>query len=69
MAIPKFTENVNNITSIVGNTPTITAAELKALFDKAGVDLKTYTALLANYLESNAAASDIGAAPIEGLTG
>jgi len=44
MAITKFTESVNNIQNLSDNPNTsgMTAAELKARFDKAGTDIKNY---------------------------
>lgn len=44
MAITKFNESVNNIQNLADNPNTsgMTAAELKATFDKAGSDIKTY---------------------------
>lgn len=41
MSLPKFNEDVNNIQTLP-NQPTLTPAQIKALFDKAGVDIKTY---------------------------
>lgn len=39
--LTNFTENVNNVSSL-DDTPSITSTELKAVFDKAGVDLKSF---------------------------
>ena len=41
MSLTKFTESVNNIQSLP-DKPTLDASKLKAMFDKAGVDIKTY---------------------------
>ena len=45
MALTKFTANVENISALSdrpNETDGLTSAELKAKFDKAGVDIKTY---------------------------
>ena len=45
MALTKLTTDVENITPLSdkpNSTDGLTSAELRALFDKAGVDIKTY---------------------------
>lgn len=41
MSLSKFSEAVNNVASLP-DKPTLTASQLKAVFDKTGADLKTY---------------------------
>ena len=41
MSLTKFNESVSNIQTLPDN-PTLTPAQLKALFDKAGIDIKNY---------------------------
>ena len=41
MALTKFNESVSNVQTLPDN-PTLTPAQLKALFDKAGIDIKAY---------------------------
>ena len=41
MSLSKMSESVNNV-SALADKPTQTATQLKAVFDKAGSDIKTY---------------------------
>ena len=60
MAFPKMEENVLNI-SALENKPKMSAAELKAIFDKAGLSIKTFINTLVDGLSASTAASNIGA--------
>jgi hypothetical protein len=71
MSLPRFNEDVENI-SALGDRPNdsngLTAAELKARFDKAVVDLKTWlNNTFIPALEANTAAGNIGIDDITGV--
>jgi len=70
MSLPRFNENVENISELAdrpNDTNGLTAAELKALFDKAGGDIKDYlNNTLLPALESNGA-SGVGITEITGM--
>jgi hypothetical protein len=72
MPFTRFTTPVNNV-SLQPDKPTITASELKAVFDKAGVDIAGFLNSGSNnlfgQLEASTAASNIGIGTISGLTG
>lgn len=73
MAFPTMTTSVSNIQALL-DEPTQSAAQLKALFDKAGEDIVTYinstllVALEENTLGSSGA-ENLGCAAIAGVTG
>lgn len=71
MSLPRFNENVENISELAdrpNDTNGLTAAELKARFDKAGKDIVTFiNNTLIPYLEGTSAASEVGISPIVGL--
>lgn len=60
MSFQKMEENVLNI-SALDNKPKMSAAELKAMFDAAGVSLKTFVNNLIDELAASTAATHIGA--------
>lgn len=60
MAFPKMEENVLNI-SALENKPKMSAEELKGIFDKAGLSIKTFINTLVDGLSAATAASNIGA--------
>lgn len=70
MSLPRFNENVENISELAdrpNDTNGLTAAELKALFDKAGGDIKNYlNNTLLPALESDGA-SGVGITEIMGM--
>jgi hypothetical protein len=71
MSLPRFNENVENISELAdrpNDTNGLTAAELKARFDKAGKDIVSFiNNTLIPYLEGTSAAAEVGISPIVGL--
>lgn len=71
MALPRFQTDVDNISALAdrpNDVNGLTAAELKARFDKAGDDIKSWiNTSLIPYLEGTNAASSIGITAIPGL--
>lgn len=59
MSFSKMTDNVLNISSLA-DKPTCTATELKAFFDKAGLDIKTFINNLIDEMSSESASENIG---------
>lgn len=71
MAFTKLTTDMNYI-SALPDAPSdagMSAAELKAEFDKAGNTVKTYISGLIDEISSSAAAGNIGVAAIDGISG
>jgi hypothetical protein len=72
VAFTKSTVATNNV-SLLADEPSITAAQLKATFDKYGVDDKTWVNAFIDELEATTAgasgAHSIGSATIAGITG
>ena len=71
MAIPRMNDDMDVIAKLAdrpNDTQGLTAAQLKARFDKSGVDIQKYiNDTLLPYLESGAAASNMGIEEITGL--
>lgn len=63
------TENISALSDRPNDIEGMSAAELKAAFDKAGLDIKTFlNETLLPALEASSAAGNIGIAPITGLS-
>lgn len=73
MPFTRSAVSVNNVSELP-DEPTITAAQLKAVFDKYGIDDKTFTnetliAELESATPGSSGSENIGSAPISGITG
>lgn len=69
MAFSRLSADVQNIAKLddePNDVGGMTAAELKAAFDQAGVDIKTFVNLLASELEARSAAGNIGIETLQG---